>query len=80
MSGLLGSRAVRNGGAGCIEYLAGLRWPGGYVCVGCGGRGAWAPEGARANLRVRGCGRQESVTAGTISIDADGREWFWPPT
>jgi hypothetical protein len=25
----------------CIEYLAGLRWPGGFVCAGCGGRQAW---------------------------------------
>ncbi|MGA8758120.1 MAG: transposase, partial [Stellaceae bacterium] len=22
----------------CIEHLAGLRWPDGFVCSGCGGR------------------------------------------
>ena len=21
----------------CIEHLAGLRWPGGFACAGCGG-------------------------------------------
>src|SRR5712671_5062991 len=25
----------------CIEHLAGLRWPGGFVCSGCRGRVAW---------------------------------------
>ena len=26
----------------CIEHLAGRRWPGGFVCIGCGGR--WSDE------------------------------------
>jgi hypothetical protein len=25
----------------CIEHLAGLRWPSGFACAGCGGRQAW---------------------------------------
>jgi transposase-like protein len=49
----------------CLEYLAMLRWPDGFVCPGCGvadeawrtGRGRWM---------CRHCGRKTSVTAGTI--------------
>src|SRR6202047_3779632 len=50
----------------CIEHLAGLRWPGGFVCSGCRGRVAWR---LKARPRVYECGtchRQESVTAGTV--------------
>jgi hypothetical protein len=67
----------------CIEHLAGLRWPGGFVCSGCSGRVAWR---LKARPRVYECGtchRQESVTAGTVfSPDADGsglRKCFLPP-
>jgi transposase-like protein len=49
----------------CLDYLAGLRWPDGFVCPACGvadepwrtGRGLWM---------CRSCGRKTSVTAGTI--------------
>ena len=49
----------------CLEYLAKLRWPDGFVCPACGvadeawrtGRGRWM---------CRHCGRKTSVTAGTI--------------
>src|SRR6516162_7400777 len=37
----------------CIEHLAGLRWPGGFACAGCGGRQAWR---LKARPRVYGCG------------------------
>jgi transposase-like protein len=50
----------------CIAHLAGLRWPGGFVCADCGGREAWR---LKARPRVHECGacrRQESVTAGTV--------------
>jgi hypothetical protein len=50
--------------AACLEYLARLRWPDGFVCPGCGfgefwrtGRGLWM---------CRRCERKTSVTAGTI--------------
>ncbi len=49
----------------CIEYLAAWRWPDGFVCPRCSGRTA-----DRLNCRplweCRGCGRQTSVTAGTV--------------
>jgi transposase-like protein len=50
----------------CIEHLSGLRWPGGYVCAACGGREAWHLKGRARIYECRGCGHQESVTAGTI--------------
>ena len=50
----------------CIEHLSGLRWPDGYVCAACGGREAWHLKGRARIYECRGCGHQESVTAGTI--------------
>ena len=48
----------------CREYLAGLRWPGGFRCPRCGYGKAWR---ARKTLYECGrCGHQVSVTAGTI--------------
>lgn len=49
----------------CLEYVAALRWPEGFVCPACGvadeawrtGRGLWM---------CRHCARKTSVTAGTI--------------
>jgi len=37
----------------CIEHLAGLRWPGGFACAGCGGRQAWRLKGALGCMSVR---------------------------
>ncbi len=78
MSGLLGFTARFGTEERCIEYLAGLRWPGGYVCAGCGGRGAWRLKGRARTYECRGCGRQESVTAGTIfhRTRTDLAKWF----
>jgi transposase-like protein len=47
----------------CRAYLAQLRWPAGFRCPGCGGVKAWP---VRALWQCAGCGRQTSVTAGTI--------------
>ena len=62
----------------CIEHLAGLRWPGGFVCSDCSGRVAWR---LKARPRVYECGtchRQESVTAGTVfhRTRTDLTKWF----
>jgi hypothetical protein len=37
----------------CIEHLAGLRWPSGSACAGCGGRQAWPrrPDKLRSQHR-----------------------------
>lgn len=49
----------------CLEYLAGLRWPSGFVCPNCGGMEAWRIA-RRGMWMCRQCGKQTSVTAGTI--------------
>src|SRR5260370_16365225 len=65
MAGLLKFAARFGTEAQCIERLAELRWPGGFVCSSCGGRAAWR---LKARPRVYECGtchRQESGTPGT---------------
>jgi transposase-like protein len=78
MAGLLEFTARFGTEKRCIEHLAGLRWPGGFVCSGCGGRQAWR---LKARPRVYECGachRQESVTAGTVfhRTRTDLSKWF----
>lgn len=53
--------------AACRAYLAQLRWPGGCVCPRCGGTKTWRTQ--RGLQHCAGCGRQTSVTAGTIFQD-----------
>jgi transposase-like protein len=49
----------------CWRYLVESRWPQGFRCPDCGHGEAWTlPK--RALLECRSCGRQRSVTAGTI--------------
>ena len=48
----------------CREFLADVRWPDGFRCPACDGGEAWTT--ARGLWVCRGCGRQTSVTAGTI--------------
>ncbi len=48
----------------CRTYLERLRWPDGFRCPGCGESRAWLT--GRGLWFCRGCGRQTSVTAGTI--------------
>src|SRR6476469_2771284 len=48
----------------CLLYLEQLRWPDGFVCPCCGSKGAWRT--AKAKWMCAACGRQTSVTAGTI--------------
>ena len=51
----------------CREYLFRLRWPEGFRCPRCGDARAWP---LRSVLwQCAGCGRQASVTAGTIFQD-----------
>src|SRR6266511_4243259 len=54
--------------AACLDYLARLRWPGGFVCPACGGQRFWRMSKGR-NLRCAGCRADASVTAGTIFAD-----------
>lgn len=48
----------------CLEYLYQLRWPEGFHCVRCGHVKHWIT--ARGLYVCCQCGRQHSVTAGTI--------------
>lgn len=48
----------------CLDYLAKLRWPNGFVCPNCGSNEAWRTK--RGLWHCRQCGVQKSVTAGTI--------------
>jgi len=50
--------------AGCLAYLAQLRWPRGFICPACQADQAWQTN--RGLWMCRACGRQTSVTAGTI--------------
>jgi transposase-like protein len=51
----------------CRAYLYRLRWPDGFQCPKCGHGKAW-PIGARL-FQCAACGRQASVTAGSIFQD-----------
>lgn len=48
----------------CLQYLIALRWPDGFACPGCDGREAWATS--RGLLHCQRCGKQTSVTSGTV--------------
>jgi transposase-like protein len=50
------------------EYLARLRWPGGFACPVCAETRCWRMSKGR-NLRCAGCRLDASVTAGTIFAD-----------
>ena len=47
-------------------YLFERRWPQGFVCPGCGDGRAWLLRTKAYTYECAGCGRQTSVTAGTI--------------
>lgn len=54
--------------AACVDYLAALRWPGGWVCPRCQGTAAWLVR--RDRWRCGECGYEMSITAGTIFQDS----------
>lgn len=61
--------------AACRAYLTQLRWPEGFRCPVCGSPKAWA---VRAVLwQCAACGRQTSVTAGTIFQDTRSPLTTW---
>ena len=78
MAGLLEFAARFGTEERCIEHLAGLRWPGGFVCAGCGGRQAWRLKARPRVYECTACRRQESVTAGTVlhRTRTDLSKWF----
>jgi predicted RNA-binding Zn-ribbon protein involved in translation (DUF1610 family) len=52
--------------AACADWLIRQRWPAGFVCPACGGAKAWRLEAKAHTFECAGCGRQTSVTAGTL--------------
>jgi transposase-like protein len=62
----------------CREYLFCSRWPEGFVCPGCDARNAGG-ETRRHLWICTACGRQTSITAGTVmhKTRLPLRTWFW---
>ncbi|MGI8661113.1 MAG: IS1595 family transposase [Thermoleophilaceae bacterium] len=62
----------------CRAYVFASRWPEGFVCPGCDEREAGG-ETRRHLWICTGCGRQTSVTAGTVmhATRLALRTWFW---
>jgi transposase-like protein len=60
----------------CADYVRRLRWPEGFRCPSCGHQQAWFTS--RQLLHCGGCGRQTSVTAGTVfeGTRKPLRQWF----
>ena len=78
MSGLLTFMDRYRDEAACIAALAELRWPNGFTCVGCAGRLAYQLATRPRVFECADCGRQHSVTAGTVfhRTRTPLRKWF----
>lgn len=48
----------------CVQYLALLRWPTGFVCEACASEAYWAPS--KRAVKCPQCNTQTYLTAGTI--------------
>ena len=78
MSGFLTFMDRYRDEAACIAALAELRWPNGFICVGCAGRLAYQLAVRPRVFECADCGRQHSVTAGTVfhRTRTPLRKWF----
>ena len=78
MSGFLTFMDRYRDEAACITALAELRWPNGFNCVGCAGRLAYQLATRPRVFECADCGRQHSVTAGTVfhRTRTPLRKWF----
>jgi predicted RNA-binding Zn-ribbon protein involved in translation (DUF1610 family)/transposase-like protein len=66
--------------AACADYLAAKRWPDGFRCPHCGEGKCWRLPSRRVlTFRCAGCGKETSVTAGTIlhRSHLPLTVWFW---
>jgi predicted RNA-binding Zn-ribbon protein involved in translation (DUF1610 family)/transposase-like protein len=66
--------------AACAGYLAAKRWPDGFRCPGCGEAKCWQlPSRTILTFRCAECGKETSVTAGTIMHRSHLplTVWFW---
>ncbi len=64
----------------CATFLFKRRWPDGFVCPGCGQRRAALLKSRARLYECLDCGRQTSVTAGTIvhRSKLPLTSWLWP--
>ncbi len=62
----------------CIEALAALRWPDGFICKDCSGRHGYQLRARPRVWECADCGHQHSVTAGTVFHRSRTplRKWF----
>jgi hypothetical protein len=62
----------------CQQYLAGCRWPDGFICPRCGHRRAYELVTQRRR-QCAGCRHQVSLTAGTVlhRTKTPLTHWFW---
>jgi predicted RNA-binding Zn-ribbon protein involved in translation (DUF1610 family) len=65
--------------AACVKYLFAARWPEGFVCPACGAGKAWPLQTKAWTWECARCGKQTSVTAGTIMHHSKLplTLWFW---
>src|SRR6201998_2244030 len=63
----------------CAAWLSAARWPSGFRCPTCAGAKGWPHGGKAFTLECAACGKQTSVTAGTIMHGAKLPllAWFW---
>ena len=57
----------------CASYLADARWPDGFRCPDCGHPKGWELATKAFTWECAGCGKQTSVTAGTVCTDRSCR-------
>ena len=62
----------------CARYLAGRRWPGGFIC-GCGSVRHWPLKGRAHTFECIDCRRHTSITSGTAMHGSHLllRKWFY---
>ena len=65
--------------AKCAAFLCKRRWPDGFVCPACKGRRAALLSCRAYTYECHDCGRQTSVTAGTVMHRSKLplTVWFW---
>ena len=63
----------------CAAYLARARWPHGFRCPACGHDKGWELATKAFTFECAACGKQTSVTAGTIlhGSKLPLTAWFW---
>ncbi len=61
----------------CVDYIAKLRWPNGFVCPNCQSSKAWDTKRRLKHCSI--CGHQTSITAGTVFQNTRKplRLWFY---